>query len=164
MAIEEIYVPKKYRACDGKEFLDKDDAERWDKLVDAQNKFQSARKQYMRAILETLKTADGYPIDCSQWDDYVYIINTSSGPLMSKFNLRLYNNDTFIDTENYVKGCEYVIISNVYHDGNTYKRLQIRTNDLYAKEKNATAEYIRRCEEWLEGKREHLEALRTKRR
>lgn len=62
-----------FRTNDGKTFTDKADAERHEKLVEAEAEYKRAMSTYARRLFETQKTADGHPFELGLTRNYYYV-------------------------------------------------------------------------------------------
>lgn len=60
-------------ADDGSKWDTREEAEKHDRFVAAERAYRDAEKAYLRVIFESQKTADGFPLDLSEWTYYCVI-------------------------------------------------------------------------------------------
>lgn len=70
-----------YTTKDGRRYSDSAMAERHERLAEARDKYESAQREYTRALLETQVTADGKPFRFGALTDYYYVHPNHNGGL-----------------------------------------------------------------------------------
>src|ERR1051325_5233113 len=122
-------VPKTYQASDGKEFDNKADAERHDRIVTAQDKFDKAAEHLNRVLLESLKTADGQAFQIGR--SYYHVWQRIYGEDITHESF--YPNETKVDLEYHTPR----VIRTRYEDRDGYKSHTFDLDDLFDSEKAA---------------------------
>lgn len=62
--------PTIYKATDGTEFDELEDAERYDALIVAKREYKNARSNFKRVMLQSQKTKDGESFEFHKWRPY----------------------------------------------------------------------------------------------
>lgn len=137
--------PKTYTASDGTEFDSKAEAERYDNLLQAKEKYDSARTLLCRALAESQKTADGVAFEFGVFRDYYSILEWDGFPrLHTVQSLYMHSNEDF---ELEQDGTIYLVEQRATNQRRTY-----RIGELYYHESEAKKALVevreKRLAEW----------------
>lgn len=82
-----------FKSEDGQEFLTEEEARKHDKVLKAQSDYRDAQLTYHRALLRSLKTADGAFFDFGLFNDYYYVDDWGMGslPYLNKVHFHGWN-------------------------------------------------------------------------
>jgi hypothetical protein len=160
-----IAIPAKFAASDGTAFDTSAEAERHDRLVNAVRGLASAKKEFVRALVETQKTADGKIFSLRPSARYFYITSGFHGmpTLVSvpwfggDFELCDYfDNHRTNSVSVRIKTINLSLSSReTSNETQTY-----RISDLYASEEAARVELLKQQEEWLSKRAAEVKELR----
>lgn len=149
MAVEQ--VPTQYRTSDGKQFKTAGEAERHERLITAQAKYEEAQREFRRAMAETQRTADGRLFEFGMLRDYYCIEWGAAGPPYLR-TVSFYVWDCRVHEDN---GHVYV----TERDGKADR--EHRISSLYASEREAKRELLRLTTKWLAEETEKVAKLRA---
>jgi hypothetical protein len=153
MSITEVAA--RFKTTDGQEWERKEDAERHQAFVDAEEELAKARRRYQRALAGSQKTADGVAFEPGLMKDYYAIHFTLSGPRLERISFGGWN---FRCEHRSDANGVYVVVMDTDIQGRA-RDFPIRT--LYAHERNAKLELLKQLELALAEDAERIAKLRV---
>jgi hypothetical protein len=139
--------PVTYETSDGREFEDKDEADRHEELITARREYDEARQKFNQALVKTQKTADDEPFDFGLFRTYFVITDSwAQIPSLKRVNFLGWNFEV-AEHEDQVE-----IIQNE-GDFTNERRYGYPINRLYVSEKRAKIALGNALESWLEEQR-----------
>lgn len=143
--------PVIYKTTDGREYTDKEQAERHEALTAVKTAYEDARRNYAAALAESHKTADGYQFKLTGMRDYYFVTPGWYGaPEIKKVAFYIWNCD-LSDND------EAAIV-----DTSEGRRIEYKISALYRQKANAKKALIRTWGGWLAGLEDEYEKMLLK--
>jgi hypothetical protein len=128
-----------FTTTDRKEFDNEADAVAHESIITLKNAFESARREYVRALAKREKTIDGYPFEMA-YHTYYYIQTFTGMPHLAEVDFRH-------DWEFTLNERDKIVILQPRLDGGGYTHSHI--SSLYHDRKNAQKALVALQAEWL---------------
>lgn len=149
MAVSE--VPAKFKTSDGREFDDKEEAERHDKFVAAVNDYREAQRCFLHHMARTQRTADGLLFESTPFQRYWRVTDGIWGmPELSEVSFYGWDFTVSEHDELIIRRAE------------AGKWEEFRISELYSNKRRAEEALLAAQEEWLAARANEVAALRRR--
>lgn len=137
-----------YETSDGREFTTKEQAEKYEALLTAKRKFDSASEELAKLLLGSQKTKDGEPFQFRVWRSY-WVLRNYCGQRPYVEEVRPHFHEIYLDED-----CEASFCMKIsgYDDRRVHNHERVlktyRVSELYASEPKATRALIEALREY----------------